>query len=329
MMSGSKSTMTDGRPHIPVMAREVVESLAPRDGATYADGTFGAGGYSRAVLESADCTVVGIDRDPDAIAGAAELKAAYPKRLTLIEGRFGDIEALLSRAGIKLIDGVTLDLGVSSMQIDRPERGFSFRSDGPLDMRMERTGTSAADVVNDSSEEELARIIREFGEDRRARRIAKAIVAARQDGRISRTGQLAEIVRRASGGRAHQDIDPATRTFQALRIVTNSELDELSSGLRGAEAVLKAGGRLAVVTFHSLEDRIVKTFLRRRTGTAPRGSRHLPDAGPGPAPSFRLLSRRAIAPTAREIAANPRARSARLRTAERTDAAPFPREAAE
>lgn len=317
-----------GNGHIPVMRDEVVEALAPRDGALYVDGTFGGGGYSRAILDAAACNVVGIDRDPDAIARGADTIQHYNGRLTLARGRFGEMKALLAREGIDSVDGVTLDLGVSSMQIDQAERGFSFRHDGPLDMRMEKSGPGAVELVNETAEAELAHIIREFGEERRARRIARFICAEREDQPITRTGQLADIVRRAAPGRRDDDIHPATRTFQALRIYVNDELGELNAGLSDAEAVLKPGGRLAVVTFHSLEDRIVKQFLRRRSGNAPRVSRHLPGQDDNRAPSFHLLFRRARKPSADEIAANPRSRSARLRAAERTDAAMFAGEAA-
>lgn len=314
--------------HIPVMRDDVVAALAPRDGALYVDGTFGGGGYSRAILDAAQCTVVGIDRDPDAIARGADAVKRYGGRLVLVRGRFGEMKSLLAGRGIDAVDGVTLDLGVSSMQLDEAERGFSFRRDGPLDMRMQKSGPSAADAINKLAEAELARIIREFGEDRRARRIARFICSARAEQPITRTGELADIVLRAAPGRRDDDIHPATRTFQALRIYVNDELGELESGLAGAEAVLKPRGRLAVVTFHSLEDRIVKRFLRRRSGGEPQASRHVPDRGDAPPPTFRLLFRRAARPSAEEISANPRARSARLRAAERTAAPAVPREEA-
>lgn len=311
--------------HLPVMRDEVVAALAPRAGAVYVDGTFGAGGYTRAILDAADCTVVAIDRDPDAIAEGQPLAARYPGRLHLRRGRFGDMDAIVDDAipspdGPPAVQGVALDLGVSSMQIDRAERGFSFRGDGPLDMRMERTGQTAADLVANAEESALADMIWRFGDERRSRRIARAIVAARSERRIETTGALAEIVR-AAAGRSEDGIDPATRTFQALRIAVNDELGEIDRGLVAAERLLAPGGRLAVVAFHSLEDRPVKDFLRRRAGAAPRGSRHLPDGAPPPPPTFRLTQRRPVTPGAAEIAANPRARSARLRIAERTDAA--------
>jgi 16S rRNA (cytosine1402-N4)-methyltransferase len=302
--------------HEPVLLAETIAALAPRDGGIYVDGTFGRGGYTAAILAAARCRVVAIDRDPAAIAAGAVLAAAAEGRLTLIAGRFGDMEALLGSAGVSIVSGVALDLGTSSPQIDEAERGFSFRFDGPLDMRMEQDGTSAADLVNTLPEGELADLIYRFGEERLSRRIAKAVVKARDAAPIRRTGELATIVRGVvpsqPGG-----IDPATRTFQALRIAVNDELGELGRGLAAAERLLTPGGRLAVVAFHSLEDRVVKEFLRRRSDTAPRGSRHLPDAGSGPAASFRQLTRKPIRPGATEEARNPRARSARLRAAER------------
>jgi 16S rRNA (cytosine1402-N4)-methyltransferase len=295
--------------------------LKPRDDAVYVDGTFGAGGYSAALLTAAHCQVVGIDRDPEAVRRGAALAARHEGRLTLIEGCFGDIERLVGAAPGP-IAGVALDLGVSSVQLDSPERGFSFRLDGPLDMRMSAAGRSAADLVASLPEDDLARLIRALGEERFARRVARAIVAARQRTPIRRTGELAEIVRSAIPAR-EAGLDPATRTFQALRIAVNDELGELDRGLAGAERVLMPGGRLALVAFHSLEDSRVKTFLRQR-GDVTGGSRHAPPKVATALPSFRLLGRRAIRPDAAEIARNPRARSARLRAAERTAAPPWP-----
>ena len=311
--------------HVPVMVTEVVQALAPRDGALYVDGTFGAGGYTLALLEAARCKVCGIDRDPQAIARGADLAARHPGRLELINGRFGDMERLLTARGVTQVDGVALDIGVSSPQIDEPARGFSFRYDGPLDMRMGDDGPTAADVVNGADEATLADIIERYGEERFARRIARAIVAARAAGPITRTAQLAEIIRGVVR-RTADGIDPATRTFQALRIYVNDEIGELQRGLAAAERLLAPGGRLAVVSFHSLEDREVKSFLRRRSGDAG-VSRHLPTPGKQRAPSFALLTRRAVRPGEAEIATNPRARSARLRAAERT-AAPAWKDAA-
>lgn len=330
-MTAADPEVAPGGGHVPVMLHEVLDALNPRDGAIYVDGTFGAGGYAVALLEAADCTVWGIDRDPQAVAAAAALVRRFDGRLTVIAGRFGAMDELLDARGVTAVDGIALDLGVSSMQLDQPARGFSFRADAPLDMRMEGADgeRSAADVLRDIPEAELADVIYRYGEERKARRIARAIVAARQSQAIERTGQLAAIVRtalgRADGPAASgkgRGIDPATRTFQALRILVNDELGELERGLAAAERLLAPGGRLAVVAFHSLEDRLVKRFLRVRSGEAPQVSRHLPDSasGDGRAPSFRLLFRGATRPGAAECAANPRARSARLRAAERTAA---------
>lgn len=305
--------------HQPVLLREVTAVLEPRDGAVYVDGTFGGGGYSRALLESARCTVWGIDRDPAVASGAAALAREFPDRLLFIAGRFGDMDKLLAQRGVDRVDGVALDIGVSSMQIDDPLRGFSFNGDGPLDMRMELSGPSAADVVNQTDEQDLAGLIFDLGEERRSRRVARAIVDARRDSPITRTSELAAIVRRVVRPAA-DGLDPATRTFQALRIHVNDELGELDRGLAAAERLLATGGRLAVVSFHSLEDRRVKRFLAARAGRAPRSSRHAPVEGNGPAPSFELMTRRPLRPDATESAANPRARSARLRAARRLDA---------
>lgn len=319
-MSGTVGLATPG--HRPVLLSEVLAALAPRDGAIYVDGTFGGGGYSRALLEAANCAVWGIDRDPDALDRGAALAERFTGRLHLVAGSFGAMDALIRGRGIGAVDGIALDVGVSSMQLDTAERGFSFRLDGPLDMRMSKSGPTAADVVNGEAERPLADIIHRLGEERYARRIARAIVEARRSGRIERTGQLADIVRRAyPADRRGGPIDPATRTFQAIRIHVNDEIGELVRGLAAAEGLLGPGGRLAVVSFHSLEDREVKTFLRARTGRRARASRHAPPAGEnGPEPTFRLLHRQAVVPGAAEIAANPRARSARLRSAERTAA---------
>jgi 16S rRNA (cytosine1402-N4)-methyltransferase len=303
--------------HIPVLLGEVLAFLAPKPGGVYLDATFGAGGYSRAILQAADCRVVALDRDREAVTVGAALVEDMRGRLALAEECFSRMESIAHELGFPALDGIVFDLGVSSMQIDEPGRGFSFRHDGPLDMRMGREqGPSAADLVNTLPEAELARIFATLGEERRARAVARAIVNARRAQPIRRTGQLAEVVRsvvRASGG-----IDPATRSFQALRIFVNDELRELAAGLLASERLLKPGGRLVVVAFHSLEDRIVKTFLVARSGR-PAASRHQPERA-APEPTFRLLTKKPVEPSAGEIAANPRARSAKLRAGERADA---------
>ena len=323
--------MTQASPlHTPVLLAEVVEALMPRPGGVYVDGTFGAGGYSRAILDSADCRVWGIDRDPDAVERGRALALAYPGRLEVVEGRFGTMDALLDDHGVGSVDGVALDLGVSSPQLDQAERGFSFRFDGPLDMRMGRDGPSAADVVNAASEEELADIVFHYGEERMARRVARAIVAARKEAPITRTAQLADIVRRVVPKSGRDGIDPATRTFQGLRIHVNDELGEIRRGLAAAERMLKPGGRLAVVSFHSLEGRAVKAFLKARSSPPPAPARHAPAvAGDHRQPSFRLIHRKPVAPGEAELKNNPRARSSRLRAAERTEAPAFPAPAKE
>src|SRR5579872_1690340 len=307
--------------HIPVLVEAVLAALAPRDDAVYVDATFGAGGYSEALLGAARCRVFGIDRDPEAVAKGEALAARYGGRLTLIAGPFGDMERLLGPFSPGPIAGIAFDLGVSSMQIDEVGRGFSFRQDGPLDMRMSRAGETAAELIARLSERELSELIRALGEERFAGRVARAIAAAQRRRPLGTTGELAEIVRNAIPKR-EPGLDAATRTFQALRIAVNDELGELDRGLAAAERLLMPGGRLAVVSFHSLEDTRVKTFLRRRSETA-RGSRHLPPRPGGPAPSFTLLSRRAMRPSDAEVVRNPRARSARLRAAERTAAPAF------
>jgi 16S rRNA (cytosine1402-N4)-methyltransferase len=306
--------------HIPVLAPQAIEFLAPRDGGLYIDGTFGAGGYTRALLAAARCKVIGIDRDPNVIADGFALVDSAKGWLTLVEDRFSRLDRVALNLGHKRVDGVVLDLGVSSMQLDEAERGFSFRHDAPLDMRMGGSGPSAADVVAAASERDLASIIFLLGEERHSRAVARAIVAARREAPVATTKTLADIVASVVRSKPN-DIHPATRTFQALRIFINEELDELAAGLRAAESILNPGGRLVVVSFHSLEDRIVKTFLaaRSRTGGT---SRHRPEPT-RPASSFMLLTRRPIVADAREIAVNPRARSAKLRAAERT-AAPAP-----
>ena len=328
MMAGrGKDSPSAGGParHIPVMLSEVLAALNPTSGETIIDGTFGAGGYSKAILDAADCNIIAIDRDPDAIAEGRALADRFSKRLTLIVGRYSDMDRIAADEGHRTVDGVVLDLGVSSMQLDQAERGFSFSHDGPLDMRMAKGGVSASDIVNELSESDLAEIIAVLGEEKRARAIARAIVAERSERPIARTGELADIVARVLGRKWDETKHPATRTFQALRLYLNEELSELAEGLSAAERVLRSGGRLVVVTFHSLEDRIAKRFFASRSLPGPRGSRHLPEpAGEAPPPSFRLLNRRALNPTTEEIRLNPRARSARLRAGERTEAPPHP-----
>ncbi len=301
-------------PHVPVLIEEVVAAMALHTGDTVVDGTFGAGGYTRAFLAANAGRVIGFDRDPDAIAAAAERIA--DERLTLVNDRFSQMDRVLADRGIGLVDSIALDIGMSSMQIDQAERGFSFLADGPLDMLMDKTGLTAAEYLNTAEEAEIARVLREFGEEPRARAIARAIVAARP---VERTAELAAIVRRAAGFRPGQKSDPATRTFQAIRIHLNAELDELEEGLEAAERALKPGGRLAVVTFHSLEDRIVKRFLRTRSGGDPGGSRHRPAIKDPSEPTFTRVAK-PVSPSETELARNPRARSAKLRSAVRTDA---------
>ena len=305
--------------HVPVLLAEMLEALGAGRGGVFVDGTFGAGGYTQAILAAnRKNRVVAIDRDPDAVAAGAGLVAKAKGRLTLVPGRFGNLDALVAEAAPDGVEGVILDIGVSSMQLDEASRGFSFRQDGPLDMRMEREGESAADIVNAASEAELADIFFHFGEERRSRAVARAIIERRRKRRIETTGQLAELVSgliRAEPGGIH----PATRVFQGLRIAVNDELGELVRALHGAERALRPGGRLAVVTFHSLEDRIVKQFMAVRTGRAAGGSRHLP-RGQEIAPSFVAVTKGPVAPSDEECAKNPRARSAKLRAAVRSDA---------
>ncbi len=295
--------------HLPVMLAEVLEALNPQDGAHYIDGTFGGGGYAKAILQAADCRVLGVDRDPDAIARGQALVQHFGGRLQLALGEFSRMDSFADAT-----DGVVLDLGVSSFQFDQPARGFSFREDGPLDMRMSRSGMSAADFVNSADHAILASVIARHGEEKNARRIASAIIAARP---VTTTAQLARIVSEAQGPAAlRHAIHPATRTFQALRIHVNDELGELERGLDAAMRLLKPSGRLAVVSFHSLEDRIVKRFLVAHSGATPHASRHLPQSAPS-RPAFRLVGKNPQTPTAHEIEINPRARSAKLRVAER------------
>jgi 16S rRNA (cytosine1402-N4)-methyltransferase len=312
-------------PHIPVLGRAALEFLNVRDGGVYIDATFGAGGYSRAILAAADTHVIGIDRDATALSLGQELAQTAQGRLTLVADRFANLADVAREQGRATVDGVVFDLGVSSMQLDTPQRGFSFRHDGPLDMRMGGEGPSAADVVAHASERDLASIIFILGEERHSRAVARAIVRAREKAPVATTAALAEIVASAVRMRPN-DIHPATRTFQALRIFVNDELGELGAGLAAAEKILKSGGRLVAVSFHSLEDRIVKTFMAARSDTRA-GSRHAPERKFAE-PSLRVLTRRPIVADADETARNPRARSAKLRAAERTAAAAHAGEAA-
>jgi len=309
-------------PHVPVLLDQVVDALSVAPGETIVDGTFGAGGYTRALLGAGAGRVVGFDRDPTAIANGPSL--VPDPRLTLIHERFSQMHRALAERDLLPVDGLTLDIGVSSMQFDQAERGFSFQNDGPLDMRMSREGLSAAEFLNEADEAEIARVIKEYGEEPRARTVARAIVKARP---LSRTAELAAVVRKALGHHPGMKTDPATRTFQAIRIHLNAELDELEQGLRAAERSLRAGGRLAVVTFHSLEDRIVKRFLKERSGAMPSGSRHLPEVKAIHRPTFDQVAK-PVSPTEAELARNPRARSARLRSAVRTDAPAWDQEKA-
>lgn len=308
--------------HVPVLVREVVEALAPMKGDVIIDGTYGAGGYSRAVLAVSDCRVIAVDRDPDAMT-RAWAHAGADDRLKPAPGRFGELDAIARAVGVDGVNGVMLDLGVSSPQLDQAERGFSFMREGPLDMRMERQGPSAADAVNQLSEAHLTDIFRLLGEEPSARRFARAIMRRRAEQPFLTTFDLANFIEQSAGGRQGKRIHPATRVFQALRMFVNDELGELSRALSAAERVLKAGGRLVIVTFHSLEDRMVKTFLRDRSGLAPSVSRHLPGTVSEKARTFELIERKAIEPSDSEIAVNPRSRSARLRWAIRTDGAPW------
>jgi 16S rRNA (cytosine1402-N4)-methyltransferase len=303
--------------HIPVLGRQAVEMLSPRDGGIYVDATFGAGGYSRAILDTAGTRIIAIDRDRSAITGGFDLVDRSDGRLTLVEDKFSNLAGICAAQGIDAVDGVVMDVGVSSMQLDEAERGFSFRLGGPLDMRMGHDGPTAADMIARASEADLANIIYIFGEERHSRGVARAIVAARKEAPIATTRALADIVSRVVRSKPGE-IHPATRTFQALRIFVNEELDELHLALSAAEHVLKPGGRLAVVSFHSLEDRIVKNFLGERAKTGG-GSRHLPEVAQA-APSFHILTKRPVTPDDGEISVNPRARSAKLRAAERTAA---------
>ncbi|WP_262694882.1 16S rRNA (cytosine(1402)-N(4))-methyltransferase RsmH [Kordiimonas aquimaris] len=324
-MTAQLAQENNANKHIPVLLDEVVTALSPVSGEVYVDGTFGAGGYTRAVLGAADCGVVAIDRDPHAVGRAGAFVQEFGERFRICEGCFGDMDTLLSKAGTPTVNGIMLDIGVSSFQLDEAERGFSFREDGPLDMRMSAEGESAADVVNTYDEGALADIIYQYGEERKSRRIASAIVKRRDAEVFSRTLDLANLIEavlgRAPVQKGRRSVHPATRTFQALRIHVNDELGELRRGLRAAEAALAEGGRLVVVSFHSLEDRIVKSFMAERSGRVPSASRHMPaTVGTGPSASFSMQSAKVVKPSRDEEQRNPRARSARLRVAIRTSA---------
>jgi 16S rRNA (cytosine1402-N4)-methyltransferase len=321
MMTGSGSQAVAGGSarHVPVLARRVVDWLNVRAGGIYVDATFGAGGYTNAILATQGARVIALDRDHDAIAAGAAIVDHAGGSLALVEDRFSNLDTVVAAQDIGAVDGVVFDLGVSSMQLDEAARGFSFRFDGPLDMRMAQNGPSAADVVAHADERDLAAILFVLGEERHARAIARAIVRTRAEQPIDTTRALADIVARIVHMR-DSAIHPATRTFQALRIFVNDELGELAHGLIAAERVLKPAGRLVAVAFHSLEDRIVKTFLTERS-RPPAASRHRPEIASAP-PTFTILTRRPETPDDAEIAANPRARSARLRAAERTEAPP-------
>ena len=312
--------------HAPVLLDEVLAALSPSAGETFIDGTFGAGGYSRAILQSANCRVLALDRDRVAVRDGQALVAEMAPRLTLIEAPFSTLADVVSHElKVAFVDGVVLDIGVSSMQLDQPERGFSFQTDGPLDMRMSAEGVSAADVVNSFDEDVIANILFDLGDEKKSRHIASAIVRQRAVAPITTTLELSRLVSRVLGGRRDGDRHPATRAFQALRVYVNDELGELEAALAASERILKPGGRLVVVTFHSLEDRIVKTFMAERTGKQTQGSRHLPPSGSAQdEPSFRFVNSRPLSPSQPELDANPRARSARLRSAIRTMAPPWP-----
>ncbi|MEL7487061.1 MAG: 16S rRNA (cytosine(1402)-N(4))-methyltransferase RsmH, partial [Pseudomonadota bacterium] len=319
---GRRGRMTFA-PHAPVMETEAVAALAPINNGVYADATFGGGGYARAVLGAANCKVYGFDRDPTAIARAGEWAPAYGHRLSLIERPFADMETALSEQGVSDLNGIVFDLGVSSMQFDEADRGFSFRHDGPLSMRMDGGAPNAADIVNEADVGDLAAIFKVFGEEKRAGKIARAIVDAREEARIATTTQLADIIAKAAPAKPQDRIHPATRAFQALRIFVNDELRQLVDALAAAERLLRPAGRLVVVTFHSLEDRIVKRFFADRCAATPGGSRHAPPQ-PLKEPTFRHLFAKAVTPSAAEIADNPRARSAKLRAGIRLNAAARP-----
>lgn len=306
------------KPHLPVMLKEVLHALGPVEGQVFVDGTFGAGGYTSALLEAGASHVYAFDRDPTAIAAGAKLIEKFQGRLSLVEGRFSDMAEHLEARSVASVDGVVLDIGVSSMQIDQAERGFSFQQDGPLDMRMSRSGPSAADIVNELPHGELAHVLKFLGEERQAGRIASAILKRRESQPFETTKDLVNTITTVIPRKAKDRIHPATRTFQALRVFVNRELEELAMGLSSAESLLKTDGRLVVVTFHSLEDRIAKNFFKTRSETRIGGSRHAPQAAPLAPPAFHLPARKALAASDAECAENPRARSAKLRVGLRT-----------
>ncbi len=309
---------TDNSPHKPVLLREVLEALSPKAGEIMVDGTFGAGGYSRAILDHAPCELYAIDRDPTAVATGKAMEADYDNRFHMIEGCFGNMGALIPAAGVHQVDGIVLDIGVSSMQLDQADRGFSFRADGPLDMRMSMSGPSAADFINTADEEDIANVIYRYGEERASRKVAHKIIEMRAETPFETTLQLARAVR-AVVRKSKDGIDPATRTFQGLRIYVNDELGELERAMQAAERLLKPGGRLVVVTFHSLEDRSVKTFMKERSGDPSKMSRRLPGEPEITIPTFTTLTRKAVTAQKDELRANPRARSAKLRAVARNE----------
>ncbi|WP_430474466.1 16S rRNA (cytosine(1402)-N(4))-methyltransferase RsmH [Thalassospira lucentensis] len=318
MSDNDISFATEDRPHKPVLLREVLDALAPCDGEIMVDGTFGAGGYSRAILDSAKCELYGIDRDPSAVATGRKFETEFDGRFHMVEGCFGDMGRLIPAAGPQKVDGIVLDIGVSSMQIDQADRGFSFRTDGPLDMRMSMSGPTAADFINTAEEEDIANVIYRYGEERASRKVAHKIIEMRAEEPFTTTSQLARAVR--SVVRKSKDgIDPATRTFQALRIYVNDELGELERAMDAAEHLLNPGGRLVVVTFHSLEDRQVKTFMKARSGDPRKMSRRLPGEPEVAIPTFTTITRKAVTGQKDEIRANPRARSAKLRAVARNE----------
>jgi len=327
MMAVSKADEHNGfaggtNRHIPVLFDAMLEHLSPQDDEIFVDGTFGAGGYSRGILEQANCKVIGIDQDPNAVREARPLLREFGPRLELVEGAYSEMDQHLSRLGFEQVDGVVLDIGVSSMQLDQAERGFSFRLNGPLDMRMSQAGPTAADLVNGLAEEEIATILWRFGQERKSRQIARAIVDRRAREAFCETSDLAQLIEKVVPKKPKDKIHSATRSFQALRIYLNDELGELLRGLNGATKLLKPGGRLVVVSFHSLEDKIVKAFLRVSSGRVPNRSRHLPDLNEEIAPSFQIINQKGVKARDEEVRVNPRARSAVLRAGIRTENAP-------